>query len=378
MAKAVLMQGNHACAEGALAAGARFFAGYPITPSTEVAELLAKRLPQVGGTFVQMEDEIAGMAATIGGALTGVKSLTATSGPGFSLKQELIGYASMAEVPCVIVNVQRVGPSTGQPTSPAQADIMQARWGSHGDRGVIALSPASVPECFSLTVEAFNLAEKYRTPVVLLLDEIIGHMREKIEIPDQASLKIVNRKKPSLPPGEFLPYKPDADGVPPMPAYGDGYRFHVTGLAHDYTGFPSGANSTSHELIARLHTKITDHLDDIVTFEEQSIEDAEIAVIAFGGTARTAYAAIEMARQQGIKAGLFRPITIWPSPEKQIKALAKQAKTIIVAELNYGQYVDEVERIVAGQAKVVSLAKWNNDPITPQEMVAAIKEANAK
>ncbi|CQR72876.1 2-oxoglutarate oxidoreductase subunit KorA [Sporomusa ovata DSM 2662] len=376
MAKALLMQGNSACAEGALAAGARFFAGYPITPSTEVAELLAKRLPQVGGTFIQMEDEIAGMAATIGAALTGVKSLTATSGPGFSLKQELIGYASMAEVPCVIVNVQRVGPSTGQPTSPAQADIMQARWGSHGDRGVIALSPSSVPECYTLTVEAFNLAEQYRTPVVLLLDEIVGHMREKIEIPDQAGLKIVNRKKPTLPPGEFLPYKPEADGVPPMPAYGDGYRFHVTGLAHDYTGFPSGANSTSHELIARLHTKITDHVDDIVTFEEENLDDAEIAVIAFGGTARTAYAAIEMARQQGIKAGLFRPITIWPSPEKQFKALAKQAKTIIVAELNYGQYVGEVERIVAGQAKVVSLAKWNNEPITPAEMLAAIKEAN--
>ncbi|WP_371367177.1 2-oxoglutarate oxidoreductase subunit KorA [Sporomusa rhizae] len=376
MAKAVLMQGNHACAEGALAAGARFFAGYPITPSTEVAELLAKRLPQVGGTFIQMEDEIAGMAATIGAALTGVKSLTATSGPGFSLKQELIGYASMAEVPCVIVNVQRVGPSTGQPTSPAQADIMQARWGSHGDRGVIALSPSSVPECFSLTVEAFNLAEKYRTPVVLLLDEIIGHMREKIEVPDTESLTIVNRKKPALPPGEFLPYKPDADGVPPMPAYGDGYRFHVTGLAHDYTGFPSGANSTSHELIARLHTKITDHLAEIIYFEEQCLEDAEVAVIAFGGTARTAYAAVEMARGQGIKAGLFRPITIWPSPEEQIKALAKKVKTIIVAELNYGQYVDEIERIVAGQAQVVSLAKWNNDPITPQEMLAAITEAS--
>lgn len=376
MAKALLMQGNTACAEGALAAGARFFAGYPITPSTEVAEQLAKRLPQVGGSFIQMEDEIAGMAATIGAALTGVKSLTATSGPGFSLKQELIGYASMAEVPCVIVNVQRVGPSTGQPTSPAQADIMQARWGSHGDRGVIALSPSSVPECFTLTVEAFNLAEKYRTPVVLLLDEIVGHMREKIEIPAQESLTIVNRKKPALPPGEFLPYKPEADGVPPMPAYGDGYRFHVTGLAHDYTGFPSGANSTSNELIARLHTKIYDHVDEIVTFEEQQLEDAEIAVVAFGGTARTAYAAIEMAREQGIKAGLFRPITIWPSPEKQLKTLAKKAKTIIVAELNYGQYVAEVERVVAGQAKVVSLAKWNNDPITPAEMLAAIKEAN--
>lgn len=376
MAKAVLMQGNHACAEGALAAGARFFAGYPITPSTEVAELLAKRLPQVGGTFIQMEDEIAGMAATIGGALTGVKSLTATSGPGFSLKQELIGYAAMAEVPCVIVNVQRVGPSTGQPTSPAQADIMQARWGSHGDRGVIALCPASVPECYRLTVEAFNLAERYRTPVVLLLDEIIGHMREKFELPEPGTVKIINRKQPGLPPGVFRPYEPDPDGVPPMPAYGDGYRFHVTGLAHDYTGFPSGANATSQELIARLHTKITAHIDDIVTFEEQYTEDAAVAVIAFGGTARTAYAAIAGAREQGIRAGLFRPVTIWPSPAKQIAALAEKAKTIIVAELNYGQYVGEVERIVAGRARVVSLAKWNNDPITPAEMLAVIKEAS--
>ena len=379
MAQAVLMQGNNACAEGALAAGARFFAGYPITPSTEVAEILAKRLPQVGGSFIQMEDEIGGMAATIGASLAGVKSLTATSGPGFSLKQELIGYASIAEVPCVIVNVQRVGPSTGQPTSPAQADVMQARWGSHGDRGVIAVSPSSVPECFFLTVEAFNLAEKYRVPVVLLMDEVIGHMREKIILPDEESLKIVNRKKPTCAPGkDFLAYKPDADGVPPMPAYGEGYRFHVTGLVHDYSGFPSGANSTSEELIKRLHTKISDHADDIIKYEERETKDAEILIVAFGGTARTAYDARERARKAGIKAGLFRPITIWPSPEKRLKELAGKIKKIIVAEMNYGQYVLEVERIVAGQAEVISLAKWNNDPITPQEMLDFIKKAAAK
>ncbi|MCX7781236.1 MAG: 2-oxoacid:acceptor oxidoreductase subunit alpha [Negativicutes bacterium] len=373
MAKAVLMQGNHACAEGAIAAGARFFAGYPITPSTEVAELLAKRLPQVGGSFIQMEDEIAGMAAIIGASLAGTKSLTATSGPGFSLKQELIGYASMAEVPCVIVNVQRTGPSTGQPTSPAQGDVMQARWGSHGDRGVIALSPSSVPECFTLTVEAFNLAEKYRTPVVLLLDEIIGHMREKFVMPDPASLTIVNRKKPALPPGEFLPYKPEADGVAPMPGYGEGYRFHTTGLVHDYTGFPSGSNAVTHELIERLHTKITNNIDDIVKYEALELDDAEVAVVAFGGTARSAYAAIESARAEGIKAGLFRPITIWPVPEKQLFTVAEKVKTIIVAEMNYGQYVGEVRRVVCGKANVVSLAKWNNDPITPNELLNAIK-----
>lgn len=375
MAKAVLMQGNHACAEGAIAAGARFFAGYPITPSTEVAELLAKRLPQVGGTFIQMEDEIAGMAAVIGGSLAGAKSLTATSGPGFSLKQELIGYASMAEIPCVIVNVQRTGPSTGQPTSPAQGDIMQTRWGSHGDRGVIAISPASVPECFHLTVEAFNLAETYRTPVVLLLDEIIGHMREKITIPDVSELTVKNRKKPLLPPAEFLPFKPDADGVPAMPAFGDGYRFHTTGLIHDYTGFPTGSNSVTQEVIDRLHTKITTHADDIVKFEEINMSDAEVAIVAFGGTARSAYAAVASARAQGIRVGLFRPITIWPAPEKQLVALASKVKRIIVAEMNHGQYINEVRCIIGGKTEVVSLAKWNNDPITPDEMLDAIKDA---
>jgi 2-oxoglutarate ferredoxin oxidoreductase subunit alpha len=373
MVKAVLMQGNQACAEGAIAAGARFFAGYPITPSTEIAEVLAKRLPQLGGTFIQMEDEIASMAAIIGGSLAGAKSITATSGPGFSLKQELIGYASMAEIPCVIVNVQRTGPSTGQPTSPAQGDIMQTRWGSHGDRGVIALCPASVTECFNVTIEAFNMAEQYRTPVVLLLDEIIGHMREKFITPDAELINIVNRKRPVMPPGECLPFKPEADGVPPMPNYGAGYRYHTTGLIHDYTGFPSGSNAVTYEVIDRLHTKINDHIDDIVKYEEVQLEDAKIAVIAFGGTARSAYPAIESARELDIKAGLFRPITLWPVPEKQLKALAEKTETIIVAEMNYGQYVGEVRRIVGDKVNVISLAKWNNDPITPSEILEAIQ-----
>lgn len=375
MAEAVLMQGNQACAEGAIAAGARFFAGYPITPSTEIAEVLAKKLPQVGGTFIQMEDEIASMAAIIGASLAGAKSITATSGPGFSLKQELIGYASMAEVPCVIVNVQRTGPSTGQPTSPAQGDVMQTRWGSHGDRGVIALCPSSIAECFSITVEAFNMAERYRTPVVLLLDEIIGHMREKFIAPDMGLLNNVNRKQPTTPPGECLPFKPDANGVPPMPGYGEGYRYHTTGLIHDYTGFPSGSNAVTHEVIDRLHTKINRHIDDIVKYEEVQLDDAKVAIVAFGGTARSAYAAIESARELGIKAGLFRPITIWPVPEKQLKAVSENVETIIVAEMNYGQYVGEVRRIVGDKANVVSLAKWNNDPITPDEILEAIKTA---
>jgi 2-oxoglutarate/2-oxoacid ferredoxin oxidoreductase subunit alpha len=375
MTKAVLMQGNTACAEGAIAAGATFFAGYPITPSTEIAEALSKRLPQVGGSFIQMEDEIAGMAAVLGASIAGAKSLTATSGPGFSLKQELIGYASLAEVPCVIVNVQRTGPSTGQPTSPAQGDIMQTRWGSHGDRGVIALSPSSVPECFSLTVDAFNLAEKYRTPVVLLMDEIVGHMREKFVRPADDTLKIINRQKPAHPPEESLPFQPNEYGVPPMPSYGDGYYFHTTGLVHDDTGFPCGSNDVTEQLIARLHTKILDNSHDIVRFEACQIDDADIAIIAFGGTARSAYTAIETARGQGIKAGLFRPITIWPTPEKELKRLAETAKTIIVAEMNYGQYVREVRQIVGGKVDVVSLAKWNNEPITPNEMLQAIQNS---
>lgn len=373
MTKPVLMQGNQACAEGALAAGARFFAGYPITPSTEIAELLAKRLPQVGGTFIQMEDEMGSIAAVIGASLAGAKALTATSGPGYSLMQELIGYASMAEAPCVIVNVQRVGPSTGQPTSPAQGDVMQARWGTHGDRGVIALSPSSVPECYDIAVRAFNLAEKYRTPVILLMDEVIGHMREKITVPDSASLTIVNRKKPTVPPAEYLPYKPDADGVPPMAAYGSGYHFHVTGLVHDYTGFPAGSSAASRELIARLNKKIDDHADDIITYEEKQLDDAEVAVVAFGGTARTAYAALEEARAQGLKVGLFRPITIWPTPDAALQRLAGKVKAIIVAEMNYGQYVREVKRAVGDKTRVVSLAKWDNEPITPEQMLDSIK-----
>jgi 2-oxoglutarate ferredoxin oxidoreductase subunit alpha len=375
MAKAVLMQGNNACAEGALAAGARFFAGYPITPSTEIAEVLAKRLPQMGGTFIQMEDEIAGMAAVIGAALAGAKALTATSGPGFSLKQELIGYASIAEVPCVIVNVQRTGPSTGQPTSPAQGDVMQAKWGSHGDRGVIAISPSSVQECYTVAVQAFNLAEKYRTPVVILLDEIVGHMRERFVMPDPSELTIYNRLKPAAPSPDFLPYKPNSEGVPLMPTIGDGYHFHVTGLVHDYTGFPTGSNAVTRELLERLQTKISNHVDDIVQYEQWRLDDAEVAVVAFGGTARSAYAAIESARAAGLKVGLFRPITLWPSPEIQLAALSKQVRTIIVAEMNYGQYVQEVKRIVGDRCQLVSLTKWNNEPITPAELLQSIQAA---
>lgn len=373
MGRVLLMQGNQACAEGAIAAGVTFFGGYPITPSTEIAEILSKRLPEVGGKFIQMEDEIAGMAVVIGASLTGKKTMTATSGPGFSLKQEMIGYASITETPVVIVNVQRVGPSTGQPTAAAQGDVMQARWGTHGDHPIIAITPSTVPECFWLTIKAYELSEKYRTPVIFLMDEIVGHMRERIELPDYAGIKQPMRKQPTVPPEEYKAFQADADGVPPMASFGKGYRYHVTGLVHDESGFPNGSAAATKKLLQRLHEKIENNIDDVTLYEEYRMEDADIAVIAYGGTARSAYAAVDMAREAGLKVGLFRPITIWPFPEKQIAALAKKSKAIIVAEMNYGQLVREVKAAVCGQIPVELLAKYDSDPISPKELFEAIK-----
>lgn len=376
MSKILLLQGNQAVVEGAIAAGVKFFGGYPITPSTEVAESLAEKLPKVGGKFIQMEDEIAGMGVIIGAALTGKKVMTATSGPGFSLKQELIGYACMAEIPLVIVNVQRVGPSTGQPTSPSQGDIMQARWGTHGDHWLIALTPASVPECFDLTLRAYALSEKYRTPVILLMDEVIGHMREKIELPDNYDeIPQADRKLPTCPPEEFLPYATDESLVPAMPAFGSGYRWHVTGLVHDETGFPKGTPAATLAATNRQHDKIYNNLDDIVEVENYKMDDAEYAIVAFGGGARAAYEAVDMARAEGMKVGLVRPITIWPFAEKQMKALASKVKHILVHELNYGQYVGEVERAVAGKVPVSLFAKYDNEPADPEEVLAELKKA---
>lgn len=375
MSRVKLMQGNQAVAEGAIAAGVTFFGGYPITPSTEVAEALSKMLPAVGGKFIQMEDEIAGIGVIIGASLTGKKVMTATSGPGFSLKQELIGYACIAEIPMVIVNVQRMGPSTGQPTSPAQGDVMQARWGTHGDHSIIALTPGSVPECFDLTVKAYELSEKYRIPVILLLDEVVGHMRERIDLPDSYdTVAKPQRKLPQVSPSEYKAYKPDADLVPPMAPFGTGYRWHVTGLVHDEYGFPDGSPLTTQKCIDRLHDKINNNLDEIVLYENYRMEDAEVAVIAYGGTARTAYAAVDEARAKGIKAGLFRPITMWPFPAKQIQEIAGKVKQIIVAEMNYGQYVIEVERAVKGRVPVTLHAKYNSEAITPAELLATIEE----
>ncbi len=376
MSKILLLQGNQAVVEGAIAAGCKFFGGYPITPSTEVAELLAERLPLVGGKFIQMEDEIASMGAVIGASLTGKKVMTATSGPGFSLKQELIGYACMAEIPLVIVNVQRVGPSTGQPTSPSQGDVMQARWGTHGDHWLIALTPASVPECFEVTMRAYALSEKYRVPVILLMDEVIGHMREKIELPDNYdNIPQPERKLPTCPPEKFNAYATDESLVPPMPPFGSGYRWHVTGLVHDETGFPKGTGAATVAATDRQYHKLYDNLDDIVQVENYKLDDAEYAVIAFGGAARTAYDSIDRARAEGLKVGLLRPITIWPFADKQVKELAGKVKGIMVHELNRGQYVLEVERTVAGKIPVTSYCKYDNEPATPAQLLAEIKKA---
>ena len=379
MSRILLLQGNQAVVEGAIAAGVKFYGGYPITPSTEIAEQLALRLPQVGGKFMQTEDEIAGLGTVIGASMAGKKAMTATSGPGFSLKQEMLGLACSAEIPCVIVNVQRVGPATGQPTSPAQGEVMQTRWGTHGDHWLITISPSSVPECFELTLRAVALSEKYRCPVILLMDEVIGHMREKIELPDNYDeIPQAERKMPTCAPEEYLAYGcEEGSKVPAMAPFGSGYRWHVTGLVHDETGFPKGTGAATKESQDRLRTKLTDNLDDIVQVENYRMEDAEFAVVAFGGAARTAYEAVDMARAEGLKVGFVRPITIWPFAEKQMQDLAGKVKGILVHELNCGQYVLEVERAVAGKVPVSLFAKYDNESATPAELLAEIKKAMA-
>ncbi len=379
MSRILLLQGNQAVVEGAIAAGVKFYGGYPITPSTEIAEQLALRLPQVGGKFMQTEDEIAGLGTVIGASLAGKKAMTATSGPGFSLKQEMLGLACSAEIPCVIVNVQRVGPATGQPTSPAQGEVMQARWGTHGDHWLITISPSSVPECFDLTLRAVALSEKYRCPVILLMDEVIGHMREKIELPDNYDeIPQAERKVPTCAVEDFLAYGcEEGSKVPAMAPFGTGYRWHMTGLVHDETGFPKGTGAATVAAQDRLRTKIEDNLDDIVDVENYRMEDAEFAVVAYGGAARTAYEAIDMARAEGLKVGFVRPITIWPFAEKQIKQLADKVKGILVHELNCGQYVIEVERAAQGKVPVTLYGKYDNESATPEELLAEIKKAMA-
>jgi 2-oxoglutarate/2-oxoacid ferredoxin oxidoreductase subunit alpha len=372
--KVALLQGNEACAHGAIYAGAMFFGGYPITPSTEVAEVLAIELPKVGGKFIQMEDEIGAMASVIGASLTGAKSITATSGPGVSLKQELIGYACIAEVPCVIINVMRGGPSTGMPTGPGQSDVMQAKWGTHGDHATIALVPASVQEIFTETVRAFNLAEKYRMPVQVLFDEIVGHMRERIEFPEPGELEIIDRDKPTVSPENYKPYDTSFGDIPPLASFGSEYRFHVTGLNKMADGFPT----TKAELVdaeeRRQIRKVDANAADMEKNEEYQTADAEVIIFAYGSTSRSARYAVNELRKEGIKAGLFRPITLWPFPEKRINELARQAKAIIVAEMNLGQMVHEVDRVAKGACEIISIGRVDGEPINPGQIMDKVKE----
>ncbi len=376
MAKRVaFLQGNEAAAHGALYAGCRFFAGYPITPATEVSEVLSIELPKIGGSFVQMEDEIGALAACLGASLTGTKVLTATSGPGFSLKQELIGYGCIAEIPCVIINVMRGGPSTGMPTGPSQSDIMAAKWGTHGDHPAICLVPASVQELFEETVRAFNLSEKYRTPVTVMPDEIIAHMRERIVFPEPGELEVINRPLPSVPPEQYKPYDTSFGDVPPLAAFGSGYRFHVTGLNKMQDGFPTTKAEIVQAEEERQNRKVSANIDDIVTFEEYRLEDAEVAIVAFGSTSRSVRYAINVAREQGIKAGMFRIKTMWPFPDKQIKALSSKVKAIITPEMNLGMCTLEVQRCAEGRAPVHGLFRVDGEPINPGQILEKIKEA---
>ncbi|MDR0497653.1 MAG: 2-oxoacid:acceptor oxidoreductase subunit alpha [Treponema sp.] len=372
MSNAKLMQGNEACTLGALQAGLDFYAGYPITPSTEIAELCSEELPKVSGKFIQMEDEIGSIAAIIGASLTGKKAMTATSGPGFSLMMECIGYASFTEIPIVIINVQRVGPSTGMPTSPAQGDVMQARWGSHGDFAVVVLAPGNVKESFELTIKAFNIAEEYRVPVIILTDEVIGHMREKVVLPDSKSIKIVDRVIPESPTG-YMPFKADPDGgVPPMASFGTGFRFHVTGLTHDESGFPTNRGDINETLVRRLRRKVEKAEPAIRDFVTESTDDCEILIVAFGSSAMSSLSAVRQARDKGVKAGLFRPKTIWPFPEAALDSIASKAKRVIVAEMNMGQIAYEVERVIAGKAPVERLGKVNGELFKPEEILSVI------
>ena len=371
---AKLISGNHACALGAVAAGCRFFAGYPITPSSEVAERLARLLPQVDGVFIQMEDEIASMAAVIGAAMGGVKAMTATSGPGFSLKQENLGYAAAAEIPCVVIDVMRGGPSTGMPTRPAQADIMQTRWGSHGDYPVIVLAPASVREIHDETVRAFALAETLRTPVVVLYDQAIAQLTETVELP--ATVPQVERRWASGPRAEHQPYAASADGVPAMARPGAGYRTHTTGLTHSESGFPSQKPEVVERNQTRLLTKLERNRERIESFETLACDDAEVLIVAIGISARAAQRAVAMARERGVKAGLFRPITLWPFPEEALRAAAAGVRAVLVPEMNAGQLRLEVERVLRTKP-VTGLNRYDGEAIAPTA-IAARAEALAK
>lgn len=370
-----LLQGNEAVVEGALAAGMRFFAGYPITPSTEIAEGCALKLPRVGGKFIQMEDELASMAAVIGASVAGVKSMTATSGPGFSLKQENIGFAALAEIPCVVVDVQRSGPSTGLPTSPSQGDYMQARWGTHGDHPAIAISPWSVQEAYSETIRCFNLAEEYRVPVILLMDEIVGHMREGIELFEPEEIKLFDRLTKADPEQASMPYDiVPREQVPRITPFGEGVFYNITGLVHDNWGFPTNSPVKANRQCTRIMKKIETGRGDIEKYETYKLDDAQVCVVSFGGTARSARAAVDEARMDEFRVGMFRPVTVWPFPEEALSKICDQVEHIVVAELNYGQMKLEVERVAAGRCDVHHIGKVNGTTLKPGEIYKKIRE----
>jgi len=372
--EAQLVQGNEAIAHGAIYAGARFYAGYPITPSSEIAEECSRRMPKVGGVYLQMEDEIASMGAIVGASLAGAKSFTATSGPGFSLMQENLGLAVMGEVPCVVINVQRSGPSTGLATKPAQSDVMQVRWGRHGDQAVIALTPATVRECFTLAVQAFNFAEKFRVPVILAADEIVAHMRENIIFPAPGEVEVIDRKKPPVPPEEYKPFEPEADGIAPLAAYGSDYVYHVTSSMHGLDGYSNNDPANAQWRVAQLHRKLERYRDEIVITKSYDTDDAEVLLIAFGATTRAARAAALEARKNGIKAGVLQLVTMWPFADKEIAACGRRAKKVMVVEMNYaGQVTGEVRRILGPDKDITLVNKYNGQIITPKDILGALE-----
>jgi 2-oxoglutarate/2-oxoacid ferredoxin oxidoreductase subunit alpha len=369
------LDGNHACCEGALAAGCRFAAGYPITPSTEVVERIARRFPHVGGVFIQMEDEIASSIALQGAVWAGTKAMTVTSGPGFSLMMEHIGLAAVMETPCVFVDVQRGGPSTGLPTLPGQADMMQARWGSHGDYSIIALAPSSPQECFDMTVDAFNLAETYRVPVMFMMDECVGHMTERVDIPTADKIEVVPRRFTTKPVGQYKPYEPGENMVPDMVKAGDGHRFHVTGLTHDERGYPVISAAAQDKMVRRIVDKIRLQADRIVRVEEHDVDGADVVVMSYGITYRVALRAMEMARAQGVKVGSLRLVVCWPFPERRVSELAGKVKAIVMPEMNLGQMYWEVERCVAGACRTVLVPHAGGTVHNPEVICKAIMEA---
>jgi len=369
-----LLQGSEACVRGALAAGCRFYAGYPITPATDIMELMSRELPRAGGVFIQMEDEIASLGAVIGASLAGLKSMTATSGPGFSLMQEHIGFACMAEVPCVIVDVMRGGPSTGLPTLLAQGDVMQARWGAHGDHPTIALAPSSTVEFFELTVQAFNLSERYRTPVILLADEVVAHTRESVILPQKRNIQVEDRQSPTIPPEWYVPYADPGTGVPAMPDFGSGYRYHVTGLTHDTYGYPTTRSDEVEPLMRRLFSKISRDFDLLQWFDSYDVEDARINIIAYGSVARSAQHAVREGREKGMKVGLLKLKVIWPFMRRTVMRYLSSSEKVLVPEMNMGQLSREVKRVNQSKCQVISLNKVDGTLITPGEILSKLEE----